>query len=81
MGGVFAPLRRRAFSRRCGAGVFRADAARGRFFAPRARDGESRLKGAGDMHPPFSFWRPKKRTGRARSKRKNAFAMRERFGF
>ena len=24
------------------------------------------------MHPPFSFWRPKKRTGRARSKRKNA---------
>ena len=26
-------------------------------------------------------WRPKKRTGRARSKRKNAFAVRERFGF
>ena len=24
------------------------------------------------FHPPFSFWRPKKRTGRGRSKRKNA---------
>ncbi len=43
--------------------VFRADAARERGTVPALPAG---------MHPPFSFWGAKKRTGRARSKRKNA---------
>ena len=58
--------------RQPGAGVFRANLARG-FFAPTRRGDDAGF--AGGMHPPFSFWRPKKRTGRARSKRKNAFAV------
>ena len=48
----------------------------------------ARLKGAGTapalpagIHPPFSFCGGKKRTGRGRSKRKSAFAVRECVGF